>query len=167
MEDNKYNKIYSKQSVSDLIIKLKNQRVTGNSLKKDWYEALISHLKERELSTSERESIDYILTQEFVNDIRSAQSAALVQEGADLIINPQLIRDAGISILGIFYTITASLIINIFGFILIFKFMHRDALVTTSIVLGTMNIILLLIILSKIHTTGVNFKNSITQKKPD
>lgn len=167
MEDNKYNKIYSKQSVSDLIIKLKNHRVTGNSLEKDWYEALISHLKERELSTSERESIDYILTQEFVNDIRSAQSAALVQEGADLIINPQLIRDAGISILGIFYTITASLIINIFGFILIFKFMHRDALVTTSIVLGIVNIILLLIILSKIHTTGVNFKNSITQKKPD
>lgn len=168
MENNKYNKIYSKQSISDLILKLKNHRITGNSLEPDWYEALISHLKERDLSASERESIDYLLAQEFINDIKSAKAESLAQEtGADLIINPKLIQDAGICILGIFNIIIASFIINIFGFILIFKFMNRDALMTTSVVLGTVNIIFLLMILSKIHTTGVNFKNSITQKKSD
>src|SRR4051794_13202410 len=62
MENNKYDKFYSKKSVSELIGQLHSHRISGSSLDKEWYEALKVHLAERELSDEAKKSIDHILS---------------------------------------------------------------------------------------------------------
>lgn len=61
MENNQYNKFYLKKSVGELIGQLRDHRITGQRLDKLWYEALITHLSEREISDEERQLIDNIL----------------------------------------------------------------------------------------------------------
>ncbi len=62
MENNQYNKFYSKKSVTELIEQLRSHRVTGIRLAEDWYEALKIHLNERELSDDARKMVDHILS---------------------------------------------------------------------------------------------------------
>lgn len=62
MDNNKFNKFYSKKSVSELILQLRTQRITGTTMDKEWYEGLKSHLSERELSDKARKMVDHILS---------------------------------------------------------------------------------------------------------
>jgi VIT1/CCC1 family predicted Fe2+/Mn2+ transporter len=61
MDNNKFNKFYSKKSVSDLIGQLRQHRITGTSMDKEWYEALKTHLSERDLTEETRKIVDHIL----------------------------------------------------------------------------------------------------------
>ena len=62
MENNKFNKFYSKKSVIDLIEQIRSHRITGSTIDKDWYEALIKHLTERDITDEERKIVDHILS---------------------------------------------------------------------------------------------------------
>ena len=67
MEDNKFNKFYSKKSTSDLIEQIRAHRINGYGLDKEWFEALILHLSERDISTEERQTVNNILSDDFQN----------------------------------------------------------------------------------------------------
>ena len=62
MEDNKYNRHYSKKQVSELLGQIRTHRITGTSLEKEWYEGLISHLRERDLTQEERNLFNHIMS---------------------------------------------------------------------------------------------------------
>jgi len=62
MDNNKFNKFYAKKPISELIVQLRTHRITGTTMDKEWYEGLIAHLKERELSPETRKLIDNILS---------------------------------------------------------------------------------------------------------
>ena len=62
MENNKFNKYYSKKPVSDLIVQLRTHRITGSTLDKEWYEGLKKHLSERDITDEERKKVDHILS---------------------------------------------------------------------------------------------------------
>lgn len=57
----KFSDFYSKKSVEELLEKLRLARITPESIDKAWYDALIVHLKERELTTDEKKIFDHIL----------------------------------------------------------------------------------------------------------
>lgn len=62
MENNKFNKFYSKKSVKELLGQLRSHRITGSTLDKDWYEGLKQHLKERDITEEERKIVEHILS---------------------------------------------------------------------------------------------------------
>ncbi len=64
MNNNKFNEFYSKKPVRELIEQLRDHRITGTILDKAWYEALVSHLSERELSDEDRKIVNHILSSE-------------------------------------------------------------------------------------------------------
>ena len=59
MENNKYNNYYSRKTISELIAELRIWK--NDTTKADWYQALILHLLERELSEVERKQADNII----------------------------------------------------------------------------------------------------------
>ena len=64
MENNKFNKFYSKKSVKELLGQLRSHRITGSTLDKEWYEGLKQHLYERDITEEERKIVDHILSAE-------------------------------------------------------------------------------------------------------
>ncbi|MDP3644341.1 MAG: hypothetical protein Q8S54_14275 [Bacteroidota bacterium] len=76
MDNNKFDKFYSSKSVSELIIQLRTQRITGSTIDKEWtkvqrneffevmkwHEGLKSHLSRRVLSAEARKMVDHILS---------------------------------------------------------------------------------------------------------
>ena len=62
MENNEFNKFYSKKSVNDLIEQIRFHRITGSTIDKDWYEALIKHLTNRDITDEERKIVNHILS---------------------------------------------------------------------------------------------------------
>ena len=59
MEINKFNNYYSTRSVIQLVEELNLYRY--DDTKKDWYLALITHLKQRQMSLDERQFVDIII----------------------------------------------------------------------------------------------------------
>jgi len=72
MENNKFNKFYSKKPPGELIEKLRLNKINENILDKEWFEALKLHLSERNLTDDENKLIDYYLT---------TDSETLINEG--------------------------------------------------------------------------------------
>jgi hypothetical protein len=62
MEDNKYNRKYSKESVGALLSKLRLIKTTGYDMNLAWIKGLIAHLSERELSEKEQTQFQHIVT---------------------------------------------------------------------------------------------------------
>ncbi len=62
MENNKFNKFYSKKSLKELLEQLRLHRITGSTLDKEWYEGLKQHLYERDMSEEERKIVEHILS---------------------------------------------------------------------------------------------------------
>lgn len=66
MENNKYNRAYLKMPVSELLELVRTHKITGKAyinyslMDEDWYEALINHLHERDLTPEERIIFDQI-----------------------------------------------------------------------------------------------------------
>lgn len=60
MEDNKLNKEFSSESISDLIVQLRAHKNAGYSSSMKWYNRLKAHLAERDLSDEERKLVDHI-----------------------------------------------------------------------------------------------------------
>lgn len=58
----KFDDFYSKKTVSELLEKLRAGRIIPAMIDKEWYDALIIHLKERQLSESEKKMRDHILS---------------------------------------------------------------------------------------------------------
>ncbi|MBP7498067.1 MAG: hypothetical protein KA792_10430, partial [Bacteroidales bacterium] len=66
MENNKFNRHYSKKTVSELLGQLRTHRITGVTLDKDWYEGLVTHLRERDLTQEESNIFNHILSAETI-----------------------------------------------------------------------------------------------------
>lgn len=58
----KFDDFYSKQSVGELLEKLRLAKITPGTMDKAWYDALIIHLQERELTPDEKKILDRILS---------------------------------------------------------------------------------------------------------
>lgn len=58
----KFDDFYSKKSVAELLEKLRATRLTPVTMDKEWYDALIIHLNERQLSESEKKMMEQILS---------------------------------------------------------------------------------------------------------
>ena len=64
MSKNKFEDFYSKKSVSELLEKLRGARISPDTIDKEWYDALIIHLENRQLSEEEKKILERIRTAE-------------------------------------------------------------------------------------------------------
>ena len=62
MENNKFNKFYSKKTVKVLLGQLRSHRINGSTLDIEWYEGLKQHLSERDITDEERRIFEHILS---------------------------------------------------------------------------------------------------------
>lgn len=58
----KFDDFYSKKPVSELLEKLRAAKITPATMEKEWYDGLISHLKQRETTTDEKDLFNHILS---------------------------------------------------------------------------------------------------------
>jgi hypothetical protein len=58
----KFDDFYAKKSVTELLEKLKAASITPATMDKEWYDALINHLNERQISESEKIIMEHILS---------------------------------------------------------------------------------------------------------
>jgi len=62
MSKSKFDNFYFKKSISELTEKLLTHRITGSTMDKEWYEALIQHFSKRELTDEQKKMIEHILS---------------------------------------------------------------------------------------------------------
>ena len=118
MENNKFNKFYSKKSVIDLIEQIRSHIIKGNTMDKDWYEALIKHLSERGITDEEKKIVDHILSanseilkqdeEQFAIEKKRLNEIAI--NSPDIPLMKSGINAAGKSIKNIVYLIQSSLL---------------------------------------------------------
>jgi hypothetical protein len=66
MENNKYNKFYSTKSTTELLESLREHRQSRTGIMDSkWYDALLLHFKDRELTNEETSELEYLLSEEF------------------------------------------------------------------------------------------------------
>lgn len=76
MENNKFNRFYSTKSVHELLIQMRSHRITGSTLNREWYDALIKHLHEREITAEERMRLEHIMSAD-AETLRSEEALEL------------------------------------------------------------------------------------------
>ncbi len=86
MENNKYNRAYLKMPVSELLELVRTHKITGKAyinyslMDEDWYEALINHLHERDLTPEERIIFDQIMSSDTATLITAEKQIELIKE---------------------------------------------------------------------------------------
>lgn len=124
MEDNNYNRHYSKKPVGELIEQLRSHRISGTTLSQEWFEALKIHLNERELTADQRKLVDDILSADpkSMAEEEKRQMAIRVNENLDQPISstdhtyPALRTISGVFIVLAVFVALASIVGGIFYF---------------------------------------------------
>ena len=167
MENNKFNKHYSKLSTSNLIDQLSSYINKGNILNDEWYEALKKHLSERDITEEERKIIDSILSSEyqtFKEDEKQIEIEKTLSNSeintSDIIPNLSSIQAAGKSLKNIVYYIILLTLITIVGVAI--ALISKDAKIInyTYIFIGIVSLIINLNILGSLYSAGDHLENS-------
>ncbi len=165
MKDNIYNSFYSKKTLYELIEQLKLHRITGNTLKEDWYQALIVHLSERNLLEKERKLIEYILSTDpkILEKEKEEKDVNTSKTYNYVITNPDKIVEAGASLKNMVYLI-AVMIFCLIGSVL-FLNTQRDleAIKNTYIFMSFIGIVCNVSVLVSLYAAGDNLENSVTK----
>lgn len=172
MENNKFNKFYSKKSVSELIEQLRSHRITGSTLDKDWYEALKIHLSERDISPNTRRTVNHILSEDFDKERESLNKQKIEfekrqkkQNHSNLIINPTYIVSAGRNIKSVVYVVLAMTLSVVGAILTASSSTNPDTIKNTYLFLGAASLTCNIIILFTLHSAGDNLENSVYQKE--
>lgn len=85
----KFDDFYLKKSVKELLEKLRLAKITPGTMDKAWYEALIIHLQERELTMDEKNVLDRILS--------SDSDSLRTDKEVNQLLEPDLIKRESVS----------------------------------------------------------------------
>ena len=174
MENNKFNKFYSKKPVTELIEQLRAHRINGNRLDKDWFEALKVHLSERDISNEERQTVNHILSDDFdpIKEIESLNKQKIElekgqkrQNHSNLIVNPTNIISAGRNIKSVVYVVLAMTLFAVGAILTASNSTNPDTIKNAYLFLGAASLMCNIIILFQLHSAGDNLENSVYQKE--
>jgi hypothetical protein len=165
MENNKFNKFYSKKSVRDLMKQLLSQRITGSTLDNEWYDALKIHLVQRELNQDERKIFEKILEtepeklkqeqQQITNDIKRFKETL-----SNFTLKKSGINAAGTSLKNIVYTAIVLILCTTIGIFISATSEDLETIKNTYIFLGILSLICNILILNSLYTAGEHLENS-------
>jgi hypothetical protein len=163
MEWNKYNEFYYKKSFTELIDILRSHRVNIITLDKDWFEALLLHIKDRSLSEEEKEILSYTLsTDPIILKAKTEQQNDTA--GLKLILSsPELIISAGKALKNIALLLSIFWSGSILLIIIIMNSQNINAQISTYYILGALSVIVTFILISLLYSAGKNLENSITE----
>lgn len=174
MENNKFNKFYSRKQVNELIEQLRDHRINGNRMEKEWFEALKLHLSQRQITKEESNTINYILSDYFdpLKEMESIkkqktefESEQKTQNYSHLGINPTKFISAGKNIKSVVYIV---LVMNLFAVIAVltaYISTNVDTIRSAYMLLGGVSLICNIIILFLLHSAGDNFEKSVYKKQ--
>lgn len=164
MENNKFNKFYIKKPVTELIEKLRSHRTTGTTLDEEWYQALKTHLSEREISPDEKESVDHILSDDFIKELETFEKQKIEVDKnknnkSNIVINPNNIVAAGKAIKSVVYSILTMIISTLIELVIVNTSPDINVIKNTHIILGVVCFICSIIILMQLYTAGDDLEN--------
>ena len=168
MENNKFNKFYSKKSVIDLIEQIRSHRITGSTIDKEWYEGLKKHLSERDITDEERKIVDHIL---------SATSEVLKQDEEQFAIEKERLKEiafnssnsslkksginsAGTSLKNIVYAAILLILFTTIGIFISVSSKDPETIKNTYLFLGVVSLICNISILYNLYSAGDHLENS-------
>ena len=168
MENNKFNKFYSKKSVIDLIEQIRSHRITGNTMDKDWYEALIKHLSERDITAEERKIVDHILSADaeilkqedptYQMDMKSLMAVEINSSNITLKISG--INAAGKSLKNIVYNAIILFLCTTIGIFIAVSSKDAEIRNNLFILIGIVSLIFNILILTSLYSAGDHLENS-------
>jgi hypothetical protein len=173
MEINKFNKVYSKKSVSDLLEQLLNHRITGSTLEKEWYEALKIHLTQREINQEERKIFEKILDsapevlkneiQYIKIEILSTKEEMSKAKSRNLFIEPSHIKSAGKSIKNVVYATLFLTILAVVSFLIMSSSKDLETVKNISILIGLLSFSCNIFIMFQLFSVGDNLEKSVKE----
>jgi hypothetical protein len=168
MENNKFNKFYSKKSVSDLIVQLRTHRITGSTLDKEWYEGLKKHLSERDITDEEKKIVDHILSansealkqeeEKFETEIKRLREVAI--NSSNITLQTSGINAAGKSLKNIVYAAVLLILFTTIGIFVSVTSKDPETIKNTYIFLGVISLICNTSILISLYSAGDHLENS-------
>lgn len=168
MENNKFNRFYSKKSVHDLIEQIRSHRITGSTIDKDWYEALIKHLTERNITDEERKIVDRILSanpeilkqeeEQFAIEKERLKEIAFKSSNSSL--NKFGINSAGTALKNIVYAATILILFTTIGIYISVFSSDPQTIKNTYLFLGIVSLICNISILYNLYSAGDHLENS-------
>jgi hypothetical protein len=150
---NKFDKFYSKKKTDELIAQVRQHRITGNTLEKVWFEALLEHLKNRNLSNEERNLFNHVTIvspealvmegERFDEKIKSIKENAKPGE-----INFERIAEAGKSLKRIVFVVIISMVLAVICLMVISASSHENIQAYTFLsVIGIVSNLIVLVLL--------------------
>lgn len=167
MENNKYNRFYSKKLVSELLQQFLMHKITGSGIDKVWHDALIIHLNERNLTQEERNLLIKI-TETPAEVLKNEQQDYLIKiQGKNRIENEISIADlklseinkAGKSLKRIAYFGIYLIVLTVIAIFISFASKDLDTIRYAYILLGTVSFLFYLLILNSLYEAGENLEN--------
>ncbi len=168
MENNKFNKFYSKKSVVDLIEQIRSHRIKGNTMDKDWYEALIKHLSERDITDEERKKVDHILSaspellktdeEQFAIEMKRLKEIAF--NSSNISLKKSGINAAGKSLKNIVYAAILLILFTTIGIFFSVSSKDPETIKNTYLFLGIVSLIFNISILYNLYSAGDHLENS-------
>jgi hypothetical protein len=168
MENNKFNKFYSKKSVIDLIEQIRSHRIKGNTMDKDWYEALIKHLSERDITDEVRKKVDHILSanpeilkndeEQFAIEMKRLKETTF--NSSNISLKKSGINAAGKSLKNIVYAVILLILFTTIGVFLSVSLKDPETIKYTYLFLGIVSLICNISILYNLYSAGDHLENS-------
>jgi hypothetical protein len=168
MENNRFNKFYSKKYVRDLIVELRTHRITGNTLDKEWYEGLKKHLSERDITYEERKIVDHILsaTSEVLKQdeeqfaIEKERLKEIAFNSSNSALKKSGINSAGTSLKNIVYAAILLIFFTTIGIFISVSSTDPETIKNTYLFLGVVSLICNISILYNLYSAGDHLENS-------
>ena len=168
MENNKFNKFYSKKLVVDLIEQIRSHRIKGITMDKDWYEALIKHLSERDITDEERKKVDHILSanpellktdeEQFAIEMKRLKEIAF--NSSNISLKKSGINAAGKSLKNIVYAAILLILFTTIGIFFSVSSKDPETIKNTYLFLGIVSLICNISILYNLYSAGDHLENS-------
>lgn len=161
MENNKFNKFYSKKSVSDLIVKLRTHRIRPH-LDKEWFEGLKKHLSERDITDEERKIVEHILSlnSEEIEQEEEKRLRDVAINSSNISIRKSGINAAGKSLKHIVYAAVLLILFTTFGIIISVTSKDPEKIQLTYLFLGIISLVCNISILISLYLAGDHLENS-------
>lgn len=168
MVNNKFNKLYSKKTVSDLLKQLLSHKNSESILELEWHDALLIHLSERELHEDSRIIFEKIMNsepetlklekQKILIDINNLSEIAI--KSSSIRLKKSGINAAGKSLKNIVYTAIILIFCAIGGIFVSVTSNDSETIKNIYIFLGFVSLICNLIILNSLYSAGDILENS-------
>lgn len=168
MENNKFNRFYSKKLVAELLEQLLSHRITDSTLDKEWYEALKIHLSERELNEGSRKIFEKILhtdpkilkqeEYQIVIEINGQREAEI--NSSNIGLKKSSINKAGQSLKNIVYTAITLIVCTVIGIYISVSSNDLNTSKNAYLLIGVASLICNILILHNLYKAGDHLENS-------